>query len=186
MTPQQFREDTRKAVTVIADACGVTPRAYRAPSYSITEKSMWALDVLAELGFTHDSSIYPVSHDRYGIPGFHRHAQIMKTASGPILEIPVASVQLSAGQVAPVGGGAYLRLLPYRYTAAGIRRINREETQPACIYFHPWELDPQQPKLAQGTIARLRTYSGLSSMEGKLDRLFREFTFSTLTEVHPA
>jgi len=185
LTPDQFREDTRMAVKAIEDACGVTPRAYRAPSYSIVERSLWALDVLAECGFTHDSSIFPIGHDRYGIPGYSRHAQRIATASGPLLEIPVATVQLSPTRVAPVGGGAYLRLLPYRYTAAGIRRLNNEEQKPACIYFHPWELDPGTPRLATGIISRVRTYTGLSGMTVKIQRLLRDFRFSTLAAVYP-
>jgi polysaccharide deacetylase family protein (PEP-CTERM system associated) len=181
MTPAAFRADTQRAVTAIEDACGVTPRAYRAPSYSITQESLWALEVLVECGFTCDSSIYPIRHDRYGIPGFSRHALLVDTPSGSIQEIPAATVLLGGGTVAPVGGGGYLRLLPYRYTAAGIRRVNREESKPVCIYFHPWEIDPGQPRMAKGAVSRLRTYMGLRSMHRKLDRLLSEFSFSTLS-----
>jgi polysaccharide deacetylase family protein (PEP-CTERM system associated) len=184
MTPAQFREDTFQAVRAIEDACCVRPIAYRAPSYSITHNSMWALDVLAELGFRYDSSIYPVKHDRYGIPGFSRHPIIFETASGPITEVPVGTVLLRDGTVAPVGGGGYLRLLPYCYTAAGIRRVNNIECRPVCIYFHPWELDPDQPKLASGLVAQIRTYTGLRAMEGKIERLLRTFRFSTLSSVY--
>ena len=169
----------------IEEACGVTPKLYRAPSYSIVSKSFWALDVLAELGFTHDSSIFPIKHDRYGIPGSPRHAYTIATPSGPILEVPVATVQLSPNRVTPVGGGGYLRLFPYRYTAAGIRKINNVEQQPACVYTHPWELDPHQPRMTKGLISRLRTYTGLATMSPKLDRLFTEFEFSTMGAVHP-
>ena len=186
LTPGAFREDTSRAVATIQDAGGVTPRAYRAPSYSITARSLWALEILVECGFTHDSSIYPVTHDRYGIPGFERHATMLDTPSGPIYEIPIATVQLPMGRVAPVGGGGYLRLLPYRYTAAGIRRINRNDRQPAVIYFHPWEIDNSQPRLASGIVSRLRTYGGLRGMESKLDRLCFEFRFSSLADVYPA
>jgi polysaccharide deacetylase family protein (PEP-CTERM system associated) len=184
-TPDEFHEDLRRAVISIEDACGITPRTFRAPSYSITAESFWALEILTEFGFTHDSSIYPISHDRYGIPAFGRFAQTITTASGPIREVPVATAQLSEGKVAPVGGGGYLRLLPYTYTAAGIRRINRDENQPACIYIHPWELDPATPRLARGTLSRLRTYTGLSSMRGKFTRLLADFSFTALTDVHP-
>jgi len=180
LTPDQFREDTVRAVGAIEDACAVTPRVYRAPSYSITAQSMWALETLIECGFTHDSSIYPIAHDRYGITGFERHAHVLNTPSGPITEIPIATVQLPNGQVAPIGGGGYLRLLPYRYTSAGIRRLNRLEQQPACIYFHPWEIDPEQPRLASGLIARMRTYTGVSGMQKKLQRLLTDFQFGPL------
>jgi polysaccharide deacetylase family protein (PEP-CTERM system associated) len=182
--PAEFRRDTQRAVRAIEDNCGVTPRVYRAPSYSITSASLWALEVLVECGFTHDSSIYPISHDRYGIPGSSRHAYVVQTPSGPIWELPIATVKLSASHVAPVGGGGYLRMLPYRYTAAGIRRVNREERQPACIYFHPWEIDTGQPRLARGRIARLRTYSGIGGMRQKLHRLLTDFEFSTVAATY--
>ena len=185
LTPEEFRKDTRRAVAAIENACGVTPKLYRAPSYSIVDKSFWALEILAELGFTHDSSIYPIKHDRYGMPGFARHAHTIATASGPIIEVPIASVRLSFNRVTPVGGGAYLRLFPYRYTAAGIRVMNERESQPACIYTHPWELDSHQPRNALGLVSRLRTYTGLRTMEMKLRRLCREFRFSTMSAVHP-
>ena len=185
LTPAQFRHDTMRAVAVIGDACGVTPKVYRAPSYSITRESFWALETLAECGFTHDSSIYPIAHDRYGIKGFDRHARMIETPSGNIMEVPIATVKLANGRVAPIGGGGYLRLLPYRYTAAGIRKVNREEHQAACIYFHPWEIDPDQPRLARGLIARMRTYTGLKGMGRKLERLLTEFRFCPLTEVFP-
>jgi hypothetical protein len=100
------------------------------------------------------------------------------------VEIPIATVCLSKDRVAPIGGGAYLRLLPYRYIAAGIRRVNHHERQPACIYFHPWEIDPGQPQLTSGTLSRIRTYSGMKGMHRKLGRLLNDFRFSTLTDVH--
>lgn len=184
LTPSEFRRDTERCIAAIGNACGRIVRCYRAPSYSITRQSLWALDILAELGFTHDSSIYPIAHDRYGIPGFSRSAHVIQTSSGPIYEVPIATVRLPGGRTAPVGGGAYLRLLPYRYTAAGIRKMNVEEGLPACVYFHPWEIDLAQPRLATGIIARLRTYTGISTMLQKLERLVTEFPFSTLTSVH--
>jgi polysaccharide deacetylase family protein (PEP-CTERM system associated) len=183
LTPAQFREDTRRAVAAIVDACGATPRVYRAPSYSITGKSMWALEVLIECGFTQDSSIYPIAHDRYGIQGFPRYPHTVDTPSGPIYEVPIATVKLANGRIAPIGGGGYLRLLPYRYTAAGIRRLNHTEGHAGCIYFHPWELDPDQPHLARGYIARLRTYTGMGGMRHKIRRLLSEFDFGPFHSV---
>lgn len=184
LTPATFRQDLMRAVRTIEDACGFSPHSYRAPSYSVTERSMWALEILVECGFTHDSSIFPISHDRYGIPGFGRHAQMITTPAGPIWEVPVATVQISEKTVTPVGGGGYLRLLPYRYTAAGIRRINEREGKPACIYLHPWELDPQQPRMTKGLISTLRTYTGLKGMYRKLERLLIDFEFAPLGVVH--
>jgi polysaccharide deacetylase family protein (PEP-CTERM system associated) len=185
LNPDEFRVDTRQAQAAISDACGIMPRMYRAPSYSITLRCWWALDILAECGFTHDSSIFPILHDRYGVPGFSRYPKLLETASGSILEVPVATVKLSKYCISPVGGGAYLRLLPYRYTAAGIRRINQQERRPACMYFHPWELDPEQPRIAKGLVSQLRTYIGLRSMKSKIERLLRDFRFATLGEVYP-
>lgn len=185
LSPAEFRDDTMSAMRAIADACGVTPTAYRAPSFSITEKSLWALEILADCGFTHDSSICPIVHDRYGIPGSPRHAHLIQTPSGPLMEVPVATVQLARERVAPVGGGGYLRIFPYRYTAAGIRRINSTENEPACVYVHPWEVDTGQPRLAHGHIARLRTYMGLATVSYKLERLLQDFQFSTLADVYP-
>lgn len=184
LTPDGFRQDTMEAVSAIADAVGKRPRIYRAPSYSITAESLWALEILAECGFTHDSSIYPISHDRYGMPGTPRHMHVIETPAGAITEIPIATAQLPNKNVIPIGGGGYLRMLPYCYTAAGIRRVNAEERQPVCIYLHPWEIDPDQPRLASGRIARARTYFGLKGMFGKLERLVSEFQFSTLTSVY--
>lgn len=184
LTPKEFRRDTRRAVAAIEGACGISPRVYRAPSYSITQKSIWALEILVEEGFVSDSSIYPITHDRYGIPGSRRYAHVIETPVGPIRELPIATVKLSNDWVAPIGGGGYLRLLPYRYTSAGIRRLNRDENQPACIYFHPWEIDSDQPRLASGLIARMRTYTGVKGMIQKLDRLLTEFQFSTLSDVY--
>ncbi len=145
LTPEQFQRETVNAVRTIEDACGITPRAYRAPSYSITRKSMWALEILVECGIHARLQYLSIAHDQYGIPGFPRHSHRLQTPSGPITEVPIATVRLSRDKVAPVGGGGYLRLLPYCYTAAGIRRINNRENLPACIYFHPWELDRNIP-----------------------------------------
>jgi polysaccharide deacetylase family protein (PEP-CTERM system associated) len=189
LTPAGFREDTMRAVAAIADACGTRPTAYRAPSYSITEESFWALEVLVECGFTRDSSIYPIAHDRYGIRGFNRFAHPLRTPSGTIYEIPMATTRLNKRRVAPVAGGGYLRLLPYRYTAAGLRRLNLQEQKAACCYFHPWEIDPDLPRLTNGLtnsrISRWRTCTGLSGMRGKLERLLTDFQFSTLSAVFP-
>jgi polysaccharide deacetylase family protein (PEP-CTERM system associated) len=185
LTPHQFRQDTRDAADAIAQACGARPRAYRAPSFSVTARSLWALEILLECGFTTDSSIYPVRHDRYGIPGHPCFPHRIQTPSGHILEVPPAAVPLGAARNAPAGGGAYLRLLPYAYTAASIRILNRAHRAPACLYVHPWEFDPHQPRLAAGPVARWRTYLGLRSMARKLSRLIAEFSFAPLAIVCP-
>ena len=184
LTPQEFRRDTRRAVAAIENACGVTPRVYRAPSYSITQESMWALEILVEEGFVSDSSIYPILTTVMEFrvrPAIRTSSKRRPARSANSRSRPY---KLSKDRVAPIGGGGYLRLLPYRYTSAGIRRLNREENQPACIYFHPWEIDPDQPRLASGLIARVRTYTGVKGMARKLDRLLTEFQFSTLSHVY--
>jgi polysaccharide deacetylase family protein (PEP-CTERM system associated) len=185
LTPASFREDTKRAVAAIAEACGSRPTAYRAPSYSITDRSFWALEILVECGFTRDSSIYPIAHDRYGISGFNRFAHTLRTPSGTIYEIPMATTRLNKRRVAPVAGGGYLRLLPYRYTAAGLRRLNLQEQQSGCCYFHPWEIDPDVPRLTKSRISHWRTYCGISGMRAKLERLLEDFQFSTLSAVFP-
>jgi polysaccharide deacetylase family protein (PEP-CTERM system associated) len=184
LNPAAFRADTQRAAAAIADACGVQARVYRAPSYSINGRCLWAMEILIECGFDSDSSVVPVQHDRYGLPGFPRHMTVVETPSGCIREIPPGTVDLGNGIIAPVGGGGYLRLLPYRYTAAGIRHVNRVESEPVCVYFHPWELDAGQPRLASGLISRLRTYSGLKGMQAKISRLMQEFEFSTMRSVY--
>jgi polysaccharide deacetylase family protein (PEP-CTERM system associated) len=185
LSPAEFRSDTLRAMNAIQDACGISPRIYRAPSYSITRQSLWALEILIECGFTHDSSIVPIDHDRYGIPGANRFPHVLNTPSGQIYEIPAATVELTPGRVLPIGGGGYLRLLPYRYCSAGIRRVNEQDRTPACIYFHPWELDPDLERLPLGLVARLRTYSGLAGMQQKIERLLDEFEFSTISHAYP-
>lgn len=183
LTPQQFREDTRNAADAIAQAAGSPPRAYRAPSFSITTRSLWALEILIECGFHTDSSIYPVRHDRYGIPGHPAFPHRIPTPSGSILEVPPAAVPLAPQLNAPAGGGAYLRLLPLAYLASAIRLLNECHQAPACIYVHPWEFDPAQPRLASGAVARLRTYLGLRSMPRKLSRLLGMFPFDSMARV---
>jgi len=183
LSPAEFRADTLRAAAAIEEACGARPTAYRAPSYSVTRSSLWALEILIECGFSVDSSIYPIRHDRYGIPGHERRPHVLNTPSGPILEVPPATARLSASRVVPVGGGGYLRLLPYRFTAAGIRAINRDDASPACLYFHPWEIDAGTPRMASSTLSRARTYLGLHAMQNKLRRLVSEFSFAPLNEV---
>jgi len=145
MTPARFREETRRAATVIEDLTGQPVRAYRAAYFSITEPALWALDVLAELGFRYDSSIFPVRNWRYGIDGFDPSPQIVATPSGPIYEFPL-SVRRIAGRNLPACGGAYFRLYPYWLTRSNIRAA-QQQGRPAVFYLHPWELDPDHPRV---------------------------------------
>lgn len=179
MTPQEFYEDTRRAKNLLEDISGRQVRGYRAPSFSITQDAFWAFEVLADLGFTYDSSIFPVKHPNYGIPGAPRFPFRVNTPKGSIIEVPMPTLEL-AGWRSPFGGGAYLRLLPYWYTRWGIRFVNGHENQSVCVYFHPWELDPGQPRIAGSLTARLRHYLGLRKTEAKLRNLLRQFEFYPL------
>ena len=182
LTPQEFREDTRRAKSVIEDAAGKKVLGYRAPSFSVTKKSSWALEILAEEGFQYDSSIFPVEHPSYGIPDAPRTPYWINTASGRILEFPMPTLAIGS-QRSPIGGGAYLRLLPYSYTRWAIRHLNERENFPVCVYIHPWELDPQQPRMGGSLSARARHYFGLRGTESKLRKLVRDVEFCPLAEI---
>lgn len=170
LSPDEFREDTALAKDAIEQAAGVEIHGYRAPSFSITSRSAWALDVLAELGFRYDSSVFPVKHDVYGVPGAPRGPFRVETPFGPIVEFPMATFRWSVGPNLPVGGGGYLRMLPYWYTKAGVERAWREGL-PVVSYIHPWELDPKQPRLNGPLKSRLRHYTNLKDAETRLRRL---------------
>jgi len=153
---KEFQEDTRRSKALIEDAIGVEIVGYRAASYSILKRSLWALDILIEEGFAYDSSIFPIHHDRYGYPEFNRFAVIVeRNNAGKILEVPLSTVQL-LGRNVPIAGGGYLRLFPIQFIEWGIRRLNELEKQPVVIYLHPWEIDPGQPRLKNGIISTFR------------------------------
>lgn len=179
MTPEEFREDTREAKQLLEDCSGTPVRGYRAPSFSITRQSLWALDVLIQLDFTFDSSIFPVKHPSYGISDGSRDPYRVQTSSGSIVEFPLTTLEF-AGHRSPFAGGAYFRLLPYWYTRWGIRFLNRSEKRFACVYLHPWELDPQQPRLAGSLTSRIRHYLGLRSTPSKVRNLIHDFEFCPL------
>lgn len=181
-TPDGFRADLRRARAAIADAAGVEVTGYRAPSYSVVERSLWALDVLVEEGYSFDSSIYPIRHDRYGIPDWPRHIACLERAGGRLWELPGSTVR-HLGMNMPMGGGGYFRLLPYGWTSAGIRRLNHVEGRPAIFYLHPWEIDPAQPRLNAGFVSRFRHYRNLDQTESRLVQLLQEFRFGTIGEV---
>jgi len=182
-TPQQFREETRKAKKIVEDIIGQAVLGYRAASYSVTDKSLWALDVLAEEGFRYDSSIFPVRHDLYGIPGHQRFScAIERNGGGMMLEIPLSTIRI-AGVNIPVAGGGYLRLFPYAVTRQALLQLNLRERQPAVVYFHPWEIDPDQPRIECGWLSRFRHYTNLCGMEDKLRKLLSDFDFAPIREV---
>jgi polysaccharide deacetylase family protein (PEP-CTERM system associated) len=181
-TPESFRADLRRARAAIENATGVFVTGYRAPSYSITERSLWALDVLVSEGYTFDSSIYPIHHDRYGIPHWQRHIHEITRAGGNLWECPGSCVR-HLGANLPIGGGGYFRLLPYWWTRRGIQTLNDEEGQPAMFFLHPWEIDPEQPRLNAGALTRQRHYGNLGRTEGRLRRLLKDFRFGTIRQV---
>ena len=182
-TPGVFRAETVRAKACLEDQAQRPVLGYRAASYSITKRSLWALDILADLCFTHDSSIFPVHHDRYGIPGSPRWPYRLDTpSSGSIIEFPPATLAVG-GYRLPVAGGGYFRLYPYQLTRFALSRINRSERQPFVFYLHPWEIDPAQPRLRAGWLSTFRHYTNLSQCEARLRRLLRDFSFATAGEV---
>jgi polysaccharide deacetylase family protein (PEP-CTERM system associated) len=179
---EEFREETVRAKSLLEDLTGSPVLGYRAASYSIVRKSLWALDTLAELGFAYDSSIFPVRHDRYGIPEAERAPHRLSTPCGKVIvEWPLATARVARFRL-PVAGGGYFRLLPYWMTRWGLSRINRRERHPFMFYLHPWEIDPEQPRVPAGWLSRFRHYTNLHKCEERLRRLLGEFRFGTARE----
>ena len=178
-TATAFREDVRRAKSILEQATGVQVRGFRAPSYSVTPRTLWAIDILIEEGYAYDSSVFPIHHDRYGIPLSPRHPYVLSSRSGSLLEAPASTVRFGPLNF-PVGGGGYFRLLPYAWTRRGISRINVTEGRPAIFYLHPWEVDPGQPRLQAGLVSRFRHYRNLAETERRLHTLLRDFRFGPL------
>ncbi len=181
-TPQEFRDETLRARDLLEDIVQRPVRGYRAASYSITERSRWALDILAEAGFVYDSSIFPVHHDRYGIPGAPQYPYTLDTPAGhKLVEFPLSTVKLF-GMRLPIAGGGYFRLYPYPFSRSGLGRINHGG-RPFIFYLHPWEIDPQQPRVSAGWVSRFRHYNNLHRCEARLKRLLADFSFGTAEDV---
>jgi polysaccharide deacetylase family protein (PEP-CTERM system associated) len=181
-TPAAFREDVRRAKHLLEETCGRQVIGYRAPSYSITPRSLWALDVLLEEGYRYDSSIFPIRHDRYGIPVSERHAYPIDRPKGCLVEVPASTTTFGTLHL-PIAGGGYFRVLPYRWTQWGITRVNRRERRPVVFYLHPWEIDPGQPRLRAGRLSSFRHYRNLEQTESRLRRLLTDFRFDTMESV---
>jgi len=179
MTPEEFRQDLRRAKRVLEDAVGVPIQGFRAPSYSITARSSWALDILIEEGYEYDASVFPIHHDRYGIPSAPRHPNTVTRATGAILEIPASTIRLGTVNV-PIAGGGYFRLMPYWWTRWACRRVNRRERRPIVFYLHPWEIDPAQPRLSAPWLSRFRHYQNLEKTAPRLRRLLADFCFDSI------
>ena len=178
-----FQADARRAKRSLEDAIGTRVHGYRAPTFSVVRDTLWALEVLAEEGFVYDSSIFPIHHDRYGIPDALRFPhRVALPGGGQIAEFPISTVSV-AGQRVPFSGGGYFRLAPYRLVRRALRHVNRREGMPAVVYLHPWEIDPEQPRLALRGLARLRHYVNLSRTARKLERLLADFAFAPAGQV---
>lgn len=180
--PERFRADLRRARAAIQEACGGAVSGYRAPSYSITERSLWALRILAEEGFAYDSSIFPIRHWRYGIPGFEPAPVRLELGDGlELAEFPLTVLRVGPLTV-PLAGGAYLRFLPGPLFRWGFDRVARSG-RATVLYLHPWEVDPEQPRQAVGWKVRLNHYHNLGRTESRLRRLLDRHRFSPLGEV---
>lgn len=180
---QDFREDLRRAKGALEDASGVALKGYRAPTFSINQETFWAYEILAEEGFSYSSSIYPVAHDLYGMPGASR-VPFHPVDGLDLLEIPMSTVRFGS-RILQGGGGGYFRLLPYGLSSHFIRKVNRQERQPFIFYFHPWEIDTEQPRVPSlSAKSRLRHYTNLSKMERKIERLLSDFPWGRMDEAY--
>ena len=179
---EEFREDVTRAKQILEDLTGTPVLGYRAPSYSIGRDTLWAVDELERAGYRYSSSIYPIYHDLYGMPEAPRFPFRHRDGAG-ILEIPISTARIFRFNW-PSGGGGYFRLLPYRLFRSAIRRINERESMPCVFYFHPWELDPEQPRPRNlSAKTRFRHYLNLDRMEARLTRLLEDFRWSRVDRV---
>jgi len=179
--PEQFRQDVFRTKALLEDVSGQEIMGYRAASYSICAENLWALDVLRESGYSYSSSIYPIRHDLYGMPDAPRFA--FRPADDEFVEFPVTTVRL-AGKNLPCGGGGWFRLVPYAGMRWALQRVNQVDGESAIFYFHPWEIDPGQPRQRNlDAKTRFRHYLNLDRMEQRLDRLLRDFAWGRMDEV---
>jgi polysaccharide deacetylase family protein (PEP-CTERM system associated) len=181
-SPEEFRAETSRAKGCLEDITGEAVRGYRAASFSVTRASLWALDVLIDLGFDYDSSIFPIRHDRYGLPGAAPEPNRLQAPSGrTLVEFPMSAARFLGVQV-PVCGGGYFRILPYWLTRAGLKQINERSARPFTFYLHPWEVDPGQPRIRVGALSRFRHYTNLKRCESRLRRVLAEFSFTSMRQ----
>lgn len=182
-TPEEFSSETYESKALLEDIIGARVLGYRASTYSITRRSLWALDILHEAGFEYDSSIFPIRHDLYGIPDAPQVPSRIATPKGAsIVEFPMSTATMFGTRI-PVSGGGYFRLLPYWLTRSGLAKLNGELNRPFIFYLHPWEVDPEQPRVRTSWKSRLRHYTNLSRCEARLRRLVGEFRFGRVRDV---
>ena len=180
--PKQFAEDIHKARCILEDASGQKVTGYRAPSFSIDARTPWAFEELAQQGYAYSSSVAPIAHDHYGWPEAPRFA-FHPVRDSALVEVPVTTARLGGRRVA-AGGGGFFRVLPYSFSRWAIRQVNTDDKRPAVFYFHPWEVDPDQPRVAGAPMrSRLRHYTGLEKMAGKLRALLSDFAWGRMDEV---
>ena len=180
-SPCLFEKETRDSKDLLEDIIGKPVQGYRAASYSITRKSLWALDILADLGFKYDSSIFPVAHDRYGITGSPAFPHLLQTPNkSTLVEYPLSTFRIM-GQSIPVAGGGYFRLYPYWLSRFFYRKIN-QQSAPFVFYLHPWEIDPTQPRVKASLLSEFRHYNNLDKGYRRLSRLLTDFNFTTMHE----
>jgi len=176
----EFSEDICKAKALLEDLAGVEVKGYRAPSFSVGKRNPWAFDCIAEAGYRYSSSVYPIRHDHYGAPDAPRFPHESRDG---LLEIPVTTARLLKTNL-PAGGGGYFRLMPYAFSRSLIRRVNEVEGRPAVFYFHPWELDPDQPRVPGTSLkTRFRHYVNLHRTEPRLRSLLRDFSWRRVDKV---
>ena len=181
--PGPFREDVRRTKRLLEDVGGSPVVGYRAASFSLNEKTLWAVEILAGEGYRYSSSIYPIRHDLYGMPAAPRFP-FRHQGESRLIELPISTVRLM-GRNLPCGGGGYFRLLPYALSRWAIRRVNRKEQRPCVFYFHPWEIDPEQPRMAESSLkTRVRHYTNLAQMETRLRAILSEFAWDRLDRTH--
>jgi polysaccharide deacetylase family protein (PEP-CTERM system associated) len=182
-TIDEFTAETLESKALLEDITGARIQGYRASTYSITRRSLWALDVLKEAGFEYDSSIFPIRHDMYGIPDAPQIPSLIQTPKGAsIVEFPMSTAPMF-GIKLPVSGGGYFRLLPYWLTRAGLRKLNHSLGRPFIFYLHPWEVDPAQPRVRTNWKSRLRHYTNLEHTATRLRQLIQEFRFAPVRHV---
>ncbi len=181
--PNTFREDVRRAKSILEDIGGKPVLGYRAPTFSITKETEWALPILVEEGYRYDSSIVPIVHDYYGIPGAQSTIHTRNTKSGSIVEVPPSTCKL-AGYTLPIAGGGYFRLFPYPILKKLLRRVEGQG-QPLIMYLHPWELDPGQPRMRGSVLSQFRHYLNLDKVHGRLTQLLKDFSFGPIQALLP-
>ena len=198
LTPEEFIEDTKRAKEILEEITGLAVTGYRAPSYSITKKSLWAIPILKNLGFVYDSSIFPIHHDRYGIPDAPRHPFVWDTSKNKpipkkpfdvdmshkieksLVEYPISTTRI-LGKTFPVSGGGYFRLFPYWFTKMALKKINETEKKRFIFYLHPWEFDPDQPRINNASmLSKFRHYNNLEKTSTRFEKLLDDFSFGPL------